>query len=223
MNDFATFNSDGWPWWTSPFNGQSRRIYNCCVLAAYLRPNFAIETGTYVGSSTYLLSGLGVQKTFSVEIDEYYAAIARKRHWQLIEEGHLEILEGSSKDLLPQILKGISTEDRTILYLDAHWGDYLPIVDEIKSLIDWGGVYLAIIDDFQVPNFLGYGFDAYGNSVVGPSAIPTGSGLSLWTPDENEKCETGARRGTGYLFSKHALDLIPKAVFKQLKLQEYKL
>jgi hypothetical protein len=221
--DYSLFERESWPWWSSAFNGQSRRLYNLYVLSHYLRPKFAIETGTYIGSSTHLFQGLGVEKTYSFEIVEEYASVARSRHQSLIEQGSLEMILGSSLDHLPTVLSGISNEQSMVAYLDAHWNSYLPTTDELNLLIEWGGSFIAIIDDFYVPDFPGYGFDQYGESVVGPTLVPTHSSISLWMPNESEVCETGARRGTGYVFSSEALAAIPRKVLNELKLSEFRL
>jgi hypothetical protein len=221
--DFSVFEKEGWPWWSSPFNGQSRRLYNLCVLSQYLRPKYALETGTYIGSSSHLFQGLGVERTYSIEIVEEYATVARNRHQQLIEQGVLEIILGSSVDHMPAILSRISNEQSVIAYLDAHWHNHLPTTEELNLLITWGGPFLAIIDDFQIPEFSGYGFDQYGETIVGPALIPLHPDISLYLPSENESHETGAKRGTGYVFSKKAQLLIPPSVYYDLKLSEFKL
>ena len=221
--DFSVFESEGWPWWSSPFNGQSRRLSNFFVIGAYLRPKFAIETGTFVGTSTHLFSGLGVEKTFSIEIVEKYALIARNRLKKLIDQGRIEIILGSSVDHIAQILEGISKDQPVIAYLDAHWHDYLPTTQELIALIQWGGPFVAVIDDFQIPDFPGYGFDSYAGNSVGPETIPVHADISLWMPSESQEYETGALRGTGYVFSKSALELIPPEVLNDLKLREHKL
>jgi len=221
--DYSLFEREGWPWWSSAFNGQSRRLYNLCTLSHHFRPTFAIETGTYIGSSTHLFQGLGVKKTYSFEIVEEYAFVARNRHKSLIEQGSLEIILGSSLDNLPTVLSGISNEQSMVAYLDAHWNSYVPTTDELNLLIEWGGPFIAIIDDFYVPDSPGYGFDQYGETVVGPTLVPAHFGISLWMPNESEVCETGARRGTGYVISSDALAVIPRKVLNELKLSEFRL
>ena len=105
--DFSVFEHEGWPWWSSPFNGQSRRLSNFYVVGSHLRPRF--------------------------------------------------------------------------------------------------------------------GFDIYPGSTVGPEIVPAHVDISLWMPDESHEHETGAVRGTGYVFSKSALQLIPPGVLGDLKLREHKL
>lgn len=221
--DFSVFEHEGWPWWSSPFNGQSRRLSNFYVIGSHLRPKFAIETGTFVGTSTHLFSGLNVLKTFSIQIVEEYALIARNRLKQLIDQGRLEIILGSSEDRIAQILGGISKDQPVIAYLDAHWQNYLPTTQEINALIQWGGPFVAIIDDFQIPDFPDYGFDIYPGGAIGPEIVPGHVYISLSMPDEIHENETGAVGGTGYVFSKSALQLIPPGVLGDLKLREHKL
>jgi hypothetical protein len=188
-----------------------------------LRPKFAIETGTFIGTSTHLFSGLGVLKTYSIEIFEEYALIARSRCNKLIQQGQLEIILGSSIDHIGRILGGIPREQPVVAYLDAHWQNNLPTTQEIIALTEWGGPFIAIIDDFQVPEYPGYGFDTYAGKTVGPAIIPAHVDVSLWMPNESPEHETGAARGTGYVFSMNALALIPPQVLNDLKLGEHKL
>ena len=199
-------------------NGQSKRLQVLFALGLYLRPKVAIETGTYIGTSTHLFSGLGVKKTFSIEIVEEYASIARNRHQQLIAQGSLEIITGSSVDCLPRILSEIPVDSPILAYLDAHWHEHLPTKQEIWDLIDWGGMFIAIVDDFQVPGYPGYGYDKYGEVTVGPKVVPVHPSISLYVPKESEECETGARRGTGYIIHRDVLKSLPKYFLDDLGL-----
>lgn len=50
-----------------------------------------------------------------------------------------------------------SIAESTFFHLDAHWDDDLPLRNEVQVIVEsWK------IDDFQVPDDLGNGFDDYG-------------------------------------------------------------
>ena len=50
----------------------------------------------------------------------------------------------------------------TLFYLDAHWHEYLPLRDELEIALGQFANAVVLIDDFQVPDDPGYGFDDYG-------------------------------------------------------------
>ena len=50
----------------------------------------------------------------------------------------------------------------TLFYLDAHWGDDLPLAEEIREIAGNWQRWVAIIDDFKVPTDAGYAYDDYG-------------------------------------------------------------
>ena len=51
-------------------------------------------------------------------------------------------------------------------YLDAHWEREIPTRNEPVELANWGGNWVAIIDDFKIPEGLSYGFDQYEDKTV---------------------------------------------------------
>ena len=49
-------------------------------------------------------------------------------------------------------------------YLDAHWNDDLPLKEEIELIVSRWKNSVVMVDDFQVPDDRGYGFDCYSES-----------------------------------------------------------
>lgn len=191
-------------WWTSPFNGQARRLYNVVALSHELEPTCAIETGTFMGSTTYLFLGMPtVTNVFSIESDLENYKLACQRYKSLISD-RFSLLHGDSKELLKEILSKLDPKSaRLICYLDAHWEGDIPTIQELNLLADWGGQWFAVVDDFKIPvqDANGYGFDQYGDSAVDISIIPNNYNLQVYVPTESAINETGAKRGTAYIFS----------------------
>jgi hypothetical protein len=214
-------------WFSLPFNGQSSRLSTMYYLASKLNPTHAIESGTYLGSSTYLFLGIPtVEKTFSIESNSQFHAIASERWQRELLSNKLAILHGDSREVMPKILKTLDpSSTRVIAYLDAHWNGDIPTTHEIESLVQWGGSWIAMIDDFNipVPSGQGYGFDVYDGVTVGPSILRSCESYKLYLTCISAQNETGARRGTGYVFSKDFHQMLSESFLHEIGLVEYKI
>jgi hypothetical protein len=89
-----------------------------------------------------------------------------------------------------------------LFYLDAHWLDHLPLRDEIELIVANFSSAAIVIDDFEVPDDPGYGFDNYGTDkrlsldyLLQASTPP----LAIYFPRARSEQETGARRGSATL------------------------
>jgi len=56
----------------------------------------------------------------------------------------------------------VPRQARTFFYLDAHWEESLPPREELDLIIREFKQFVVMIDDFEIPNDPGYGFDDYG-------------------------------------------------------------
>jgi hypothetical protein len=204
-------------WSIQPFNGQARRWQTISAIARKFQGSHAIETGTFLGSSTPYLSSLVSGKTYTIEIDKSSANKSLKRFAQNHAALDIELILGDSAVQITNILKMIDPKNqRIIAYLDAHWLEAIPTADEILALHNWGGVWIAIIDDFKVPAQGGYGFDRYGIVEIGPNIVPKSKGLRVFLPSGTPEHETGSRRGTGYVFSPVAVEIVRPDNFDDL-------
>src|SRR5205823_6622046 len=124
------------------------------------RPQLAVETGTYFGSTAgYLATKLEVP-VISSELRERYHHIARRL---LREIPNLDLRRQDSRSMLRELaVNSATTEQRTFFYLDAHWYDDLPLADELGIIARHWPQFVAIIDDFEVPGAPDYGYDDYG-------------------------------------------------------------
>jgi hypothetical protein len=130
-------------------------------IVTYLKSHYqlqdAVETGTYEGNTTMFLSLL-FDKVYSFEILESMHERSKK---SLAGQENIELILGSSgKNLVPLLakLKG----RRVLFYLDAHWHDYWPLLDELKAIAKTHKDQCVIlIDDAYVPKFKGIPHDSY--------------------------------------------------------------
>lgn len=112
-----------------------------------------IETGTYYGWSAIKLAEFGLPvKTIELSKENYNIA---KKNMDGI--ANIEILFGSSPDILSKIIE--EKEEGLLLFLDAHWEEYLPLRDELKVCIEKRIKPVIIIHDFYVDGKFGY--DSY--------------------------------------------------------------
>lgn len=83
-------------------------------------------------------------------------------------------------------------------YLDAHWQDDVPLAEELELIAASWSDPVIMIDDFQVPDDQGYGFDSYRNGLsltldyLPLAKLPP---LRLFWPGAAASEETGHRRG----------------------------
>jgi hypothetical protein len=94
------------------------------------------------------------------------------RHRQLAalfaDNPNIKIVQSSSQLFLQEAIGSgeLRPSDRCFFYLDAHWGEYWPLRDEITEILKLRRAVIAI-DDFVVPRHPFYGFDVYRTNVCG--------------------------------------------------------
>ena len=98
------------------------------LLIDKFKPNRIIETGSYLGWSSKQLANFGIPvDTIEVIEDHYNSA---KNYLRGID--NVKIHQGSSNLLLEQILN--EGEKNILFFLDAHWGEYWPLLDELEII-----------------------------------------------------------------------------------------
>jgi hypothetical protein len=121
---------------------------------------------------------------------------------------------GNSELKLKLILEKISPDSNQILmaYLDAHWYKQIPTTQELSQLNEWGGPFIALIDDFKVEDDPGYHFDEYDSVTIDLNLIP--KSLFLFYPNIQSNLEGGARRGLGIVLNDKAKKMIDPSFFE---------
>lgn len=116
-----------------------------------------VETGTFKGSTTAYLALLANQvHTIEVIEETYNFSKERLKDFSNITF-HLGSSEVVMKDLLPK-LEGKST----LFYLDAHWYENWPLLQELEEISKTHhDNCIVVIDDFKVPGRKDIGYDKY--------------------------------------------------------------
>src|SRR3972149_10440332 len=118
----------------------------------------AIETGTCLVYTTAFLATF-FDEVRTVESSESYRNIAR--HNRLVNLPNVITYLGSSIDLMKKLLNGC--KEGVFVFLDAHWGDFCPLKDELRAVANSGIEPVIAIHDFVVPNHPELGFDSTHN------------------------------------------------------------
>lgn len=199
-------------WFTQSFNGQIKRVEYIVKCFDEISFTDIVETGTFLGNSTIALSCLSSARIHSIEINRSYYKFAKSRIHESYGKQNVKLYNGDSQTVLEELLQNLSPQSTILfLYLDAHWEHELPLLKEVKLLMSWGGPFIALIDDFEVPGDEGFGFDHYKDGIVGESSIPELDGAKLFTLKVHSSDESGARRGTGVIIDDRLfLEMSPK-------------
>lgn len=206
-------------WYVQSFNGQIRRTAKIVEIAENFKPTSVVETGTFLGSSTAALSSLTDGPVYTLEINKKFAQKAKSRFVKNHSNRRIELITGDSTAILSTLLPKLIAEgnsSRVMFYLDAHWEERIPTYDELTIIDAHLDNWIVIIDDFKVEHDLGYGYDNYPSGSVDLSVIPRTLDVEVWVPKGFSKYETGAKRGTAYVFSEKSIKIIPKIVFENL-------
>ena len=205
--DFYRFPERGSAW-GGPFNGQSNRLDLFKAIVDCVHPAAIVETGTYLGTTTEYMAETGLP-LYSIEGNSRNFGYARAR---LQQRSNVSLRQGDSRTELDWLLRGplrSKCDAALFFYLDAHWGADLPLAAEIDIIFSRSAKAVVMIDDFQVPNDPGFGYDDYGlgkalNFQYIAPLVQT-HGLMVFYPSAKSDDETGARRGCVLLCKSAAL------------------
>lgn len=181
-----------------PLNGQARRRECIEALLAALRPEEVLETGTFRGSTTLYLAKVQSAPVHSVEMDKYFWLASSLR---CLPTRQVRVRFGDSLEFLHERAAGGGGNRLTFFYLDAHWGERLPLADEVAFILRTWREALLCIDDFRVDDDPGYRFDSYQGIALSldylAPVLP--EGLAVFAPAARSETETGARSGSVYI------------------------
>jgi tetratricopeptide (TPR) repeat protein len=146
--------------WGGPFNGQPMRRRIFLDILARVAPACIFETGTYRGATTAFMADATPVPILSCEahIDSFH--FARRRLWR---QANVSLFHLDSRSFLQTYvpLHHIG-EQVSFFYLDAHWSEDLPLLDELAIVLEQAPRSVVMIDDFEVADDAGYSFDDYG-------------------------------------------------------------
>jgi predicted O-methyltransferase YrrM len=183
--------------WGGPMNGQQRRQQMVESLFSHLEIGAVVETGTFRGTTTRFLADLCDGPVVTVEADPRAYGFARMA---LRGVPDVRLLHDDSRSALEKVVGSPPlAHHRVLYYLDAHWGEDLPLREEVTTIFAGSPRALVLIDDFEVPDDPGYTYDDYGAGkaltldYLGEAR--QAFGLRVYFPSATAAEETGAKRG----------------------------
>lgn len=177
-------------------NGQYYRATLAFALMDAMGSDAFIETGTLFGETPLLVLQ---QTSLPVRTCEFLEAHASRAEVVLGRFGNrCNVFHGSSPEFLRR-LRASESFRKPFFYLDAHWEKELPLIDELEIILSGWSRYLILIDDFEVPEDTGFGYDTYNGQPIGMDMIRPSlerfDGLTVFLPAYGADQETGNQRG----------------------------
>jgi len=177
------------------FNGKLARKMLFRALTQRIRFDSVIETGTWVGNTAAFMAQTSGLPVFTTEIERRFHFLARSR---LAGIGGITFELGDSRAFLRALGASEAAGKTPFVYLDAHWYQDLPLVEELDIIAEHWRQFVIMIDDFQVPGDAGYSYDRYGGVALSLEYIRAAlerHALAAYFPATPSAQETGARGG----------------------------
>jgi hypothetical protein len=175
-------------------NGQCFRQLMYLDLSLACNFEAIVETGTFRGStSVFLARNSGSAHVYSCEHSDRYFEFAKRR---LRGIRNLSLFKLDSRRFIREL--ELPRRARTFFYLDAHWGQDLPLREELELIITKFDNFVIMIDDFEVLDDPGYGFDDYGpgkSLTLRDFPLHQDSRFACYMPTRPSARESGLRRG----------------------------
>jgi predicted O-methyltransferase YrrM len=120
-----------------------------------------IETGTFLGATTLQLAKYAPVKT--VEINNHFYEHASKNIFETNFENSkgIEIHLADTVNFLNELSASKQLSNDTLYFLDAHWENYCPLLEELKIIAESKTKPVIVIHDFKVPHHPKLNFDQY--------------------------------------------------------------
>lgn len=146
------------------FEGDTILAETVSALCKKNKITWIIETGTFRGATTRHLATMAERvDTVEVLATNQNLAIEATKDLQNVTH-HL----GSSDVVLEDILKAYNKKGarpNLFCFLDAHWQDHNPLLNELAVLAKYNWKPIILIHDFKVPGRPELGYDQYGSIV----------------------------------------------------------
>jgi len=145
-----------------PFNGDFEFSDKLIELIKRYDLKWVIETGTSNGNSTRQLATMFSQ-VYTIELNRAQYEVTTPF---LKQFPNTTAYCGHSGKMLSQLLQDLKLTGNGAFYLDAHWYNDWPLLDELKAISNSNvkGHSLIIIDDMDIPGIVEG--DKYGNRVL---------------------------------------------------------
>jgi predicted O-methyltransferase YrrM len=179
-----------------PLNGQKRRRECISAIMAAVQPDEIVETGTYRGSTTeYFAKEYGLP-VHTIENNKYFYLYSKLR---LLRNRLAHVYFGDSPLLIHKRIAAGAGAKRMFFYLDAHWFDSPPLIEEVLLIVNNCTEAIICIDDFRVDGDPGYRFDTYGSISLSLDYLNLPPGVSVYFPADPAVSETGLKRGALFI------------------------
>jgi len=128
-------------------------------LIRYYKIDTCVETGTYLGNTTRWFASK-VKNVHTIELNEMLYLMIHFDEYPNVTHHY-----GNSAETVKTLLPLLDADNRIMFYLDAHWNDYWPLLDEIRAIANskFKGRCVIVIDDFKIPDRPDIPFDSYGD------------------------------------------------------------
>ncbi len=147
------------PWQQYPWNNDHHLAAEVLRLKEAHGLTTAMETGTCLGSTTWWLCE-NFDEVVSTEINPQYGEIATERMRKGTSLANWCIAIAPQGDPYPLLAKlRQSVTDRSFCFLDAHWNENCPLLDELEAIAEAKVKPCILIHDFHVPGTT-FGFDS---------------------------------------------------------------
>lgn len=185
-----------------------------------------LETGTFRAATTLLAARLFHCPVYTSELNPRFWALAAARCAPM-PRVHPKLAD--SRAFLRDMARALPTDAVPFVYLDAHWNDDLPLQEEIEIIFSAWQRFVVLIDDFQVPEKPGFGFDTYAGRPLSLDTVAfpfdrLEAASALFFPDYDPADETGSRRGyvllAGGTRSQVLSDRFPLSLLREHPMQE---
>lgn len=132
-----------------------------------------VETGTYLGESTVEFARR-VGKVETIDVNGGYLKQAKERVERARVSGVVGFHYGNSAKEIPKVIGHL---ERYLYFLDAHWGDYWPLLHELRAIARMRSagrlmkVPVILIHDFCVPGSPKLGYDTWKDPDTGQQRV----------------------------------------------------
>lgn len=187
-------------------NGQRERQRLVRELLAGFSPQLVIESGSYRGDTSGFLADIADCDVISIEAVARFHHFARRRY---AGRNDIELRLGDSPAVLRDLAERPDATEGVFFYLDAHWHDHLPLLDELAVIDERYTNSIVLIDDTEVADDAGYAFDHAPDGRRLDDALLDESAASSWprfVPAVPSDVETGWRRGCALLLQPGAVE-----------------
>lgn len=155
-----------------------------------------IETGTFRGATTKHFANW-CNEVYTIEVNKDNFIMAQRT----LARTNVKTFLGSSEQVIDEILPLVK-DKKIFCFLDAHWQEYNPLLDELAVIAKHGIKPIIAIHDFKVPD-TDLGYDTYGSIIYEwewiRESIENIYGKEGFRIEYNNEA-TGARRGIIFIF-----------------------